>query len=282
MQSPTSPIPFTPPVRPEFLVRPLVRPQPRPQMEPRKTRADQPAPAEAPPKTFTAATGVMQALPIVSGYLPVAFTLGVLCSAAGLSFFATFLMSAIVYAGSAQFVAVSLFAASAPVWSIVLTTFIINFRHFLMSTAMAPKLKTWPRRLRILFGAQMTDETFAVLMNHLGLHPKTEARHVFAVNLSAQTAWVTGTVLGYSASAWLPDLKTIGMDFALPGMFIALIVLQLKDRWLAMAGAGAASMALLFERLGAGHLAVLLAAMLGATVAAMLELRAKPLEKRRS
>lgn len=144
---------------------------------------------------------------------------------------------------------------------------------------MAPKFRDWPRGRRILFGWEMTDETFALLMNQLAIHPKTGARHLFAVNLSSHAAWITGTVLGYTASAWLPDLKTIGMDFALPGMFIALIVLQLKDRWLASAAASAAGAALVLEKLGAGHLAVLLGAMVGATLAAALELRAKPLEE---
>ncbi len=79
--------------------------------------------------------GMVQAVPIVLGYIPVGFAYGVLAQKAGLSAFNTLLMSIIVYAGSAQLIAVGLVSSGLAPLSIIITTFIVNLRHMLMSAA---------------------------------------------------------------------------------------------------------------------------------------------------
>jgi 4-azaleucine resistance transporter AzlC len=86
---------------------------------------------------------ISSAMPVVLGYLPIGFAYGVLAINAGLSTFQIVLMSIIVYAGSAQLIAVSLFAQSIQPLSIIATTFIVNLRHMLMSAALAPSLRDW-------------------------------------------------------------------------------------------------------------------------------------------
>ena len=86
------------------------------------------------------ASAFRQALPIILGYVPVGFAYGVLAQKSGLSGLNTLLMSALVYAGSAQLIAVGLFAAAVNPLAIVATTFIVNLRHLLMSAALAPYL----------------------------------------------------------------------------------------------------------------------------------------------
>ena len=86
-------------------------------------------------------SGFSQATPIWLGYISVGFAYGVLAQKAGLSMLNAILMSVIVYAGSAQLIAVGLFAAGAPAASIILTTFVVNLRHILMSAAVSTHLK---------------------------------------------------------------------------------------------------------------------------------------------
>jgi 4-azaleucine resistance transporter AzlC len=262
-----------PPPRPEFLRarRPVVQPE-------RRQTLPEPAPRAELPRLevhgvstqFGLASGITCAIPIVLGYFPVAFALGILAAQFKFPFFAIALMSLIVFAGSSQFAALSLLTAAAPAWSVVLTVFVVNFRHFLMSLAIAPQLKSWSLKKRILFAAQMTDETFALHMNQFATKDPGEA-HIFAINMLAHSAWFLGTVSGYWVSWLLPDTRALGFDIAMPCMFIALIVLQARNRLLILSGVSAALFSLAFKLAGLSHAAVLAGAIIGATIGAGVE-----------
>ena len=101
------------------------------------------------------------------------------------------LMSLVVYAGASQFVAVGLLAASASPLSIVLSTFVVNLRHVLMSSALAPSAGSWRRWQRAAFAFQLTDETFAVhaLKAAAAALDPTEA---IVLNATVQASWVAG------------------------------------------------------------------------------------------
>ncbi|MDR3073187.1 MAG: AzlC family ABC transporter permease, partial [Deltaproteobacteria bacterium] len=105
--------------------------------------------------------GARLAVPIVLGYLPVGFAFGVLAVQAGMTPATVGLMSFFVYAGSSQLIAAGLLAAHTSTAGIVLTTLIVNLRHLLMSAALTPHLKGWPKPLQVLFAVELTDETFA-------------------------------------------------------------------------------------------------------------------------
>lgn len=211
------------------------------------------------------ASAFRQALPIVLGYVPVGFAYGVLAQKSGLSGVNTVLMSVLVFAGSAQLIAVGLFAALASPLTIVATTFIVNLRHLLMSASLAPYLSSWSKTRLTLFAYQLTDETFAL---HAGRFAKgnTLPAETFGINVIAQSAWVGGTVLGLAASTLITDIRPIGLDYALPAMFIALLLGQIKSRlhvFVAVA-TGVLSTALLLAGLSQTH--VLAATILGATL----------------
>ena len=206
-----------------------------------------------------------QTLPIILGYVPVGFAYGVLAQKSGLSGINTILMSLLVFAGSAQLIAVGLFAAGAAPLAIVATTFVVNLRHLLMSAALAPFLRSWSKARLALFSYQMTDETFAL---HAGRFAKGETApcETFGINVIAQSAWVGGTVLGLAASTLITDIRPIGLDYALPAMFIALLLGQLKSRQhLAVAViAGVLSTILMLAGLQQSH--VLAATIIAATI----------------
>ena len=215
-------------------------------------------------------SGVARAWPILLGYVPVGFAFGVLSQKAGLSTFNTLALSIVVYAGSAQLIAVGLFAASAPALSIVLTTFIVNLRHLLFSAALSPYLRGWRRSEIAAFAYQLTDETFAVHAGHFATGDWTKPQ-VFAVNLTAQITWVLGTWLGLIAGGLITDVRPLALDYALPAMFIGLLVLQIRNRVQIAVAILTGLLALGLVLVGVDQWNVIIATLIGATVGVGVE-----------
>ena len=109
--------------------------------------------------------GVAAGWPICLGYAPIGLAFGVLAQKAGLTPLEIGLMSVIVFAGSSQFIAVSMLSGGASMVSIVATAFVVNLRHFLMSSALAVYLKNSDRKKLTFFSYGITDESFAVNLN---------------------------------------------------------------------------------------------------------------------
>lgn len=211
-----------------------------------------------------------QALPIILGYLPVGFAYGVLARKSGISIDNTVIMSLIVFAGSAQFIAVGLIASGASALSVIITTFIVNLRHMLMSAALSPYLKKWSKLEIAGFTFQLTDESFAVHSTRFA-NGDTHKGETFLINSIAQLAWVGGTVLGIFSSTLISDVKPMGLDYALPAMFIALLIFQIKDKSHVIVGliTGLLSTALALG--GAGQWNVIIATLIGATLGAAVK-----------
>ena len=214
--------------------------------------------------------GASHAVPIVMGYIPIGLAFGVLAQKAGLSALNTLLMSLLVYAGSAQLIAVGLFGVGAPPLSIILTTFVVNLRHLLMSAAVAPHLRRWRKLELAAFAHELTDETFAVHAARFVSESPRQAQ-VFGTNTTSQAAWILGTGLGVLMGQVIADVKPLGLDYALPAMFVALLVIQIKDRvQIAVAVlTGAASVILLLGGVSRWH--VIVATLIGATLGVILE-----------
>jgi len=214
--------------------------------------------------------GVVKALPIVSGYIPVGFAYGVLSQKAGLSALNAVLMSIIVYAGASQFVAVGLIAAQTPTLSIILTIFIVNLRHLIMASALAPHLSRWRKRELAAFGFELTDETFAVHSTNFpkGVPPKAE---VFATNMTAQASWVLGSALGIVAGNLISDVKPFGLDYALTALFIALVVLQATNRIHLFVALFTGIFSVVLLQAGVERWNVILATLVGATLGVVIE-----------
>ncbi len=231
----------------------------------------------APSSRWAWLRGVTRAAPIVMGYVPIGFAYGVLAQQAGLSTRNTVLMSLLVYAGSAQLIATGLFAAgleasaTAPALSIILTTFVVNLRHLLMSAALSPYMRHWRKGELAAFAYELTDESFAVHIAQFteSTPPKAE---VFAVNVTAQLSWILGSWLGAVAGRLITDVKPLALDYALPTMFIALLVMQIKDKRHIIVAAATGLLAVALTLSGLGHWAVIVAALIGATLGVLLEM----------
>ena len=111
-------------------------------------------------------SGVRDELPILVGVIPFGMIYGILALSAGLDPRDAQAMSAVIFAGSAQFMTVQLIKVNTPIIVIILTGFVINLRHALYSASLAPytqKLNAW---WKTLLSYLLTDEAYAVTVTH--------------------------------------------------------------------------------------------------------------------
>jgi len=214
--------------------------------------------------------GLKSAFPIVLGYLPLGFVYGVLAREAGLDLFTTVLMSVFVYAGSAQFIAISLLASGAAALSIIFTTFLVNLRHLLMSASLVPYLRRYHPSFLALLSAEITDETFAMAMAHYADHEPSLFYH-FTLHLTSHLSWVLASFLGGLTGNLLGDPSRLGFNFALPAMFIILLILQLKNRKTLLVAGIAGALSVGIALLWPGNWNIILAACLAATIGVAVE-----------
>lgn len=182
---------------------------------------------ERPSSSFV--RGVADGVPTLLGYVSIAFAAGMVGAATHLSILENALLAALVYAGASQFIICAMLAAASPMSAIIFTTFIVNVRHFLMCSTLAPHLKAYSLGKNIGIGALVTDETFAVAMNKIGRGGKIDDRWMNGLNLSAYIVWVLSTAAGAMLGKWISDPQRLGLDFALTAMFVALMILQLQS-----------------------------------------------------
>lgn len=166
--------------------------------------------------------GIQAGLPIAIGYMPVAFTFGLLAKAAGLSLFETVGMSIIVFAGASQYIALSMIAAASGAAELILTTFIMNIRHLLMSASLKERAEEDPKWLKAIYAFFITDETFSVAAT--SPEKKITGSYLLGLGLVAYSCWVVFSGVGYVMGSGLPQSLQNSMGIALYAMFIALLV----------------------------------------------------------
>lgn len=171
--------------------------------------------------------GFKSAIPIAAGYFPVAVSFGLTAVSAGLDGWLAVLMSVIVFAGASQFVAAGMFGMGVGGWEIVLTTFVLNFRHFLMSSSLSKRIDTGAKKMEVAgasFG--ITDETFA--MASMSGKSTIEIPYLYGLNFTAYVAWCGGTVVGVMAGAVLTETLKQSLAFGLYALFIGLLIPEIK------------------------------------------------------
>ncbi len=176
--------------------------------------------------------GVRDTFPLIVGAIPFGLIFGTLAVGSGLSFEGTMAMSAFVFAGSAQFIAVGLVTAGT-VWPIiVLTTFIVNLRHALYSATLAPYVKHLPQRWQIPLAFWLTDESFVIVANRYMQNPSSPYTHWYYLGsaIFMYINWQVCTFLGLTIGRLLPNAADWGLAFAMPVTFIGLVIPYLKNR----------------------------------------------------
>ncbi|MBM7646774.1 4-azaleucine resistance transporter AzlC [Scopulibacillus daqui] len=172
--------------------------------------------------------GVKDCIPTWLGYISVGFAAGIVGVSSKLSIVEITLLSALVYAGASQFIICALLAAHSPAMAIILTTFIVNLRNFLLSATLAPHFTKYSLMKNLGIGIFVTDESFGLAMNKIAKGEKLNDHWMNGINVSSYIIWVLSCVIGAICGNWIPDPKVFGLDFAVTAMFAALLVLQLQ------------------------------------------------------
>ncbi len=155
---------------------------------------------------------------------------GVLAGQAGLSPLEVLFMSGIVYAGSSQFVAITMWSpVGLPIASIVIATAIINLRMLLMTATLRPLFAGVPMWRALLAMFFVSDEVWAMTMAQNG-KPASGPAFMLGAGALAWIAWVASTLAGRLLGAVIDDPATYGLDFAFTATFLALLFSMWKGK----------------------------------------------------
>ncbi len=170
--------------------------------------------------------GIKAGTSIAIGYFPIALTFGLLAKTTGLSLLEATAMSIFVFAGAAQYISLTLITAGVAPAVIVLNTFVVNIRHFLMTASLNEKMQPDDRWKKALYAFGITDETFSVLATQKG-HKLTTA-FAAGVIIIAYGSWIFFTAIGHLIGANLPQFLQASMSIALYAMFVGLLVPSMR------------------------------------------------------
>jgi 4-azaleucine resistance transporter AzlC len=226
--------------------------------------------------------GVRAEVPILLGVIPFGLIFGVLAIGAGLSPVLAQAMSFIVFAGSAQFIAIPLLGAGVATAVLWLTTFIVNVRHMLYSASVAPFMQQLPAGWRWLLAYLLTDEAYVVSILHYNDDTVSDThKHYFLLGagLTLWTTWQMSTAAGIFLGGQVPN--SWGLDFTLALTFMAMVMPVLKDRPSVAAALAAGIVAVLANSLPY-KMGLMLAAVTGIIVGMLIEGRGAKGEGRRA
>lgn len=178
-----------------------------------------------------------QTIPILLGYLFLGMAFGLMLQDAGYNFLWAILISLFVYAGSMQFVLVTLLSGGASLLYTFVMTLFINGRHIFYGLSFVEKFK----KMGILYPYMvfsLTDETYSVLCSLKVPKEMNEKNVFFLISLFDQLYWITGTLLGAIMGQML-TFNTTGIDFSMTALFVVIVLnqwMESKNHFSALTG----------------------------------------------
>jgi len=169
---------------------------------------------------------IITTLPVMAGYIVLGTGFGILLRVNGFGLGWALLMSILIYAGSMQYVGISLIASMASPLTTALTTLMVNARHLFYGISMINHYKgAGIKKWYLIFG--LTDETYSLVCN--GDYPEGTNKHTFwlLVSLFNQCYWITGSIIG-SLLGSIIKFDTAGIDFSMTALFVTVFV----EQWL--------------------------------------------------
>lgn len=176
--------------------------------------------------------GAVAAVPMMLGFIPISLILGATGSQAGLTPLTMSLMCGINFAGGSEFAAVALWSAVPPFFVVMLTTWLINSRHIMLSAALTPYVTKLPLRQVLLVFFIMCDETWALAMQDINKRKELGAADdeafsypfYLGVGITLWASWVLSAFTGAAVGTGFGDLTAWGMTMAFPAIFIAILM----------------------------------------------------------
>lgn len=195
----------------------------------------------------TMKTAFIRSLPLMAGYIVLGMGFGMTLENNGFGIGWALAMSVLIYAGSMQYVAISLLASGASLISTALTTLMVNGRHLLYGISMIDKYKGAGKKKPYLIFA-LTDETYSLVCRKEDC-PEGMDYHTLCilVSLFNQLYWVLGSFIGSALGTVIPFDMT-GVDFSMTALFVTVFVeqwLSTKNHIPALMGLGASVVCLI-------------------------------------
>ncbi|MFC6989476.1 AzlC family ABC transporter permease [Haloplanus sp. GCM10025708] len=216
--------------------------------------------------------GVRAALPLLLGVVPFALVSGVAAVGAGLTLVEAMGLSVVVFAGASQLAVLELLGQNAPLAVVILTAAVINVRMVMYSASIAPYFRPLRRRWKVLLAYLLTDQAYALSIAEYARTDDTDRRwYYFGIAVTIWVVWQLATVAGIALGANVPDRW--GLQFAVPLVFLTLLVMALKDRETVAAGVVGGGVAVA----GAGlplNLGLVVGALAGVATGVLVERRA--------
>nr|WP_281261845.1 AzlC family ABC transporter permease [Brenneria roseae] len=187
------------------------------------------------PASASFGEGVFDSLPIVIGYVPVAFAFGMNAVKLGFTPLEGIFLSCIIYAGASQFVITALLSAGMSIWVAALTVMAMDIRHVLYGPALRHRiLQRLPTGKTALWAFGLTDEVFAAATTRLARNNRRWSENwMLGVALCAWLSWVAGTVIGaFFGNGPLNDYPAVeaALSFMLPALFLSFLLASFKRR----------------------------------------------------
>ena len=216
------------------------------------------------------------------GVIPFGLVAGATPATTGLGGGTSIGLSTIVFAGASQLAAADALADGSSALVAIIAACTINLRLLLYSASLAPHVAAVPMRRRLLMGYLLTDQAYAVSITRWTAEADDEARggpaapgldhkvpYYFGAALTLWANWQVCTVIGILVGSAVPD--SLPLDFAVPLVFLVLLVPAISSRPAAVAALVGGLVALFANEAGAGHLGVLFGALAGIAAGASAE-----------
>lgn len=165
--------------------------------------------------------------PVMVGYLFLGMAFGILCQKQGLEWYWACLMSFMIYAGSMQFVILSMFSGGLHIAELIFVTLSVNARQLFYGLSFIKRYQNMGKyRWYMIFS--LTDETYSLMCNMANPTTQQDKRFMFLISLSNQCYWVIGSVAGSLLGSTIL-FNTTGIDFAMTALFTVILV----EQWMA-------------------------------------------------
>lgn len=174
----------------------------------------------------TVKKALIDTLPVTMGYIVLGFGFGIIMKAGGYGIILSLSMSVLIYAGSMQYAAISLFGAGASLVTIAFTTLMVNARHIFYGISMLDKYRGTGSAKPYLI-LSLTDETYSLVCGELGLDESQQKRYYVLTSVFNHCYWIIGTAAGLLVGS-LISFNTEGIDFALTALFVTVFL----EQWL--------------------------------------------------
>ena len=176
--------------------------------------------------------GLRECMPVMATAAPFGAVFGAVAVEKGLEPAEIILMSALVYAGASQYVAIELWATPLPYVTMILSVFAVNFRHILYSASIGRKLHRFSPFQKSVAFFGLVDPQWAVCEKRSMTHDVTKSFYA-GMAVPLYVCWVAATAFGVAFGRLISDPAAFGLDFLLPVYFLALLMgFRQRPRWL--------------------------------------------------